>query len=128
MFKDECIISYLFKKINDPNYELGKTIKVDDFEFILGTHISDIMINYYIPLMYIINFAFIVCLGNINNIIKGFMILSVISYCMYIYSVKSNMSNQNRQIIRKIHSVIITIFLGVTLYMYIPKKYLKNVT
>ena len=78
--------------------------------------------------MYIINFVFIVCLGNINNIIKGFMILSVISYCMYIYSVKSNMSNQNRQIIRKIHSVIITIFLGVTLYMYIPKKYLKNVT
>ena len=103
LFKDECLISYIYKKINDPSYVLGASTNVDDFEYILGKNISDKIINYYIPFMYVLNFLVIIYLGKLENSVKIFMLLSVISYCIYIYSLKSNMNLNSRQFIKNIH-------------------------
>jgi hypothetical protein len=121
LFKDECLISYIYKKINDPSYVLGASTNVDDFEYILGKNISDKMINYYIPFMYVLNFLVIIYLGKLENSVKIFMLLSVISYCIYIYSLKSNMNLNSRQFIKNIHTVIITVFLGTTLHSHMKK-------
>ena len=121
LFKDECLISYIYKKINDPSYVLGASTNVDDFEYILGKNISDKIINYYIPFMYVLNFLVIIYLGKLENSVKIFMLLSVISYCIYIYSLKSNMNLNSRQFIKNIHTMIITVILGTTLHSHMKK-------
>ena len=37
-FKGECILSYLFKKIEDNNYELGSSPKDDDCYYLFGEY------------------------------------------------------------------------------------------
>jgi hypothetical protein len=43
IFKGECILSYLFKIIEDNNYELGSSPKDDDCKYLFGEYRDNIL-------------------------------------------------------------------------------------
>ena len=52
--KNECAISYLFKYIGDPNYQMGDNEEVEDYNVVLGSTSGNIFLNMYFLCMYLI--------------------------------------------------------------------------
>jgi hypothetical protein len=44
LLKGECILSYLYKKICNPNYKLGSDFKYDEFYYLFGEYKNYILI------------------------------------------------------------------------------------
>lgn len=122
IFNDECFISYLYKKINNPNYTLGETISIDDYKMVLGKRISNIYVHYCIPFIYMINILIVLYLGNFNTTIRLSMIAGILSYILYLYSLKIPVDTETKLIVKETHGVIYT---GL-LYMVIHKLYMSD--
>ena len=118
LFNDECLISFIFKKLQDPGYSLGDTNDIKDVVVILGKPISQILLDYVIPLMYVINILCIISFGKINELVKNLLVAGIISYCLYTYAVKTRISSSSRSVIRMIHGLIFStlLFSSVTLF------------
>ena len=56
LMKNECALSYLFKYIENPNYKMGDTTDVEDYNAILGPVAGNAYLN-YILYMYVFNFS-----------------------------------------------------------------------
>ena len=111
IFNDECLISFIFKKLQDPGYSLGDTSDIKDVVVILGKPISQILLDYVIPLMYVINILCVVSFGKINELVKNLLVAGIISYCFYTYAIKANINKSSKSIIRMIHAVIFSTLL-----------------
>jgi len=78
LFKGECILAYLYKKILDPNYELGSDLKHDDFKYIFGEY--NILIRNISRIFILLN-IYIIYKRNDNY---GCMIIILIILFIYI--------------------------------------------
>jgi hypothetical protein len=58
IMKNECAISYLFKYIGDPNYQMGDSEEVSDYNVVLGPTAGSAFLN-YVLFMYVFNLVFI---------------------------------------------------------------------
>jgi hypothetical protein len=78
LFKGECILAYLYKKILDDNYELGSDLKHDDFKYIFGEY--NILIRNISRIFILLN-IYIIYKRNDNY---GCMIIILIILFIYI--------------------------------------------
>jgi hypothetical protein len=109
LFKDECLISYIYKKVENPDYVLGETNTVDDYDRIFGKELSKIFLGILIPILYVFNLAVI----GFNKKIWGAMLLGIASFIVYISSLRVMEDNIA---IKYAHGTIYTGLLGGLLY------------
>jgi hypothetical protein len=112
LFKNECFISYIFKILENPKYEMGSTSEVSDYEAVLGPKLAVIFLN-YILFMYLVNIIFIA------TRYKGFkdkiLILSAgISYLLYV-SILRTSEDKQKAVLKNTNIFIMTLILGVFL-------------
>jgi hypothetical protein len=100
--KNECIISYIFKRMKDPNYKMGDNIKVDDYDYILG-HTGSNIYTQYLLIMYVINLIIVICLGDVDILTKKLLLLGIFSNLVYLFSLRTDLSTQNKDIIKYSH-------------------------
>jgi hypothetical protein len=113
IMKNECALSYLFKYIEDPNYKMGDSEDVEDYNAILGPAYGNVFLNYILS-MYIFNLGFIALrfkgAGN-----KLAVILAAIAYGLYITMLRIAKKEQ-KEILQMSNLVINSILLGYFLY------------
>jgi len=110
LFKNECALSYLFKIIDNPEYQMGTTTEVSDYDSVLGSKFSDIFLQ-YILFMYIVN-LFIVgnrFFGARNKIL---ILLTGISYIFYTLMLRKVQNKNQKNTLQSIHGFINTLVLG----------------
>ena len=114
--KGECIIAYLYKKIQNNDYELGSDFKKDDIFYIfsfLGEY------KKYIPLflniMVIINIYMITKRNNIKNHIIVLFILLFIAFIINFVYFTDHHINTNFQFFNDIIKISL-IFFGLYIY------------
>ena len=88
LMKNECIVSYISKKLENNDYKMGETTDLKDYETILGSEISNVFLNYLLT-MYIVNLLLIVYTSNIKNPLKISLLGVIFSYTLYILSLKN---------------------------------------
>jgi len=120
--KDECYISYLFKKIDNPNYVLGDNSRElsDITKIYKNKYLQYIMSGLVIlfPIIYAINIIIVNLRSNIIQ--KLLMYLIIIFYFIYLYYVhfiKANSSNNNSKLIN-LFKFIYFIFLIYVIYNF----------
>jgi hypothetical protein len=109
-FKNECAISYLFKIIDNPEYQMGQTTEVSDYDSVLGPRSADIFLQ-YILFMYIVN-LFIVgnrFSGERNKLV---ILLTGISYALYIFMLRKIQDKNQKNTLQSIHGFINILVLG----------------
>lgn len=118
LFNDECLISFIFKKIQNPGYSLGDTNDIKDVVLILGKPISQLLLDYVIPFMYIINILCIVYFGKVNEVVKNLLVAGIISYSLYTYALKAHFNKSSTSVIRIAHGLIFSalLFSSITLF------------
>jgi hypothetical protein len=104
-FKGECILSYLYKKINNNNYKLGTNLNDDDFYYVFGEYRNNIIIIYNILLVLNI---YIVC--KRNNIKNYIMYIFIMFYVYYILFYSSYRVNKKIKLINYIVNTFLIIF------------------
>lgn len=90
--KNECIVSYISKKLENNDYKMGDTTDLKDYEVVLGSELSNVFLNYLL-IMYIVNILLIVYISKINNPLKISLIGVVFSYTLYILSLKKEIKD-----------------------------------
>jgi hypothetical protein len=111
--KNECAISYLFKYIGDPNYQMGNNEEVEDYNVVLGPTVGSVFLN-YVLFMYVFNLVFIAWRT------KGLreqlaVLLATVSYGLYISMLRLAKKEQ-KDILQTANLVINSILLGYFLY------------
>ena len=102
LFNNECVVSYIFKRMNNPNYKMGENIKIDDYDHILGTTGSSIF-THFLLIMYVINLIIVICLGDVDILSKKLLMVGIFSNLVYLFSLRSELSKQNKDIIKYSH-------------------------
>ena len=110
--KGECIISYLYKKMQNNDYEMGSNIKTDDIEYFCGKYTYYLHIT--ISILIAINIYMLCKRNNIKNYITFMFIFVYITFVSLLNLLDINQMNQLFDIIK-----ISLIFFG--LYIYINK-------
>lgn len=82
VFKNECIISYFYKKQQNPDYKLGDNIDVSDNEELVGKA-SVKALSTYLFITYFINLVFILTRLKLEFETKVLVILSYVAYAIY---------------------------------------------
>lgn len=111
LFRDECLLSYIYKKLENPAYTLGDTVTIDDYDLVFGKDLSKIFLGIFIPLLYVLN---LVIIGHSMPKTRGFILIGIASFAAYIASLRS--SDSNKALIKYGHGSIYTGLLGVLLY------------
>lgn len=114
IMKNECAISYLFKYIGDPNYQMGDNEEVEDYNAVLGPTAGNVFLN-YVLFMYVFNLVFIALRfkGQRNQLA---VILATISYGLYISMLRLSKKKEQKYILQMSNLVINSILLGYFLY------------
>lgn len=92
--KNECIISYIAKKIHNNDYNLGDNLDIEDYDSIIGKEISNIFLN-YVLLMYIVNLLVIVYVSDIKTVLKVSLLGVLFSYTSYILSIRKEIKDRS---------------------------------
>jgi hypothetical protein len=110
LFNNECLVSYLYKKLNNPDYVLGKTTSIDDYILVLGGTNAEIFVEYLIPLIYIGNIGAVLYFGKIAKPLKYGMSVGLISYFFYMLSLRLQDANykETKNTIKTIHGLLYT--------------------
>jgi hypothetical protein len=82
VFKNECIISYFYKKQQNPDYKLGDNIDVKDFDDLIGKTNARAL-SLYISITYFINLFFVLTRLKLEFATKVLVILSYVAYAIY---------------------------------------------
>lgn len=114
IMKNECAISYLFKYIGDPNYQMGNTADVEDYNVVLGSTAGSLFLN-YVLFMYIFNLVFIA------SRFKGWrnqlaVLLAIVSYGIYISMLRLSKKKEQKDILQTSNLLINLILLVYFLY------------
>jgi hypothetical protein len=116
-FKGECIISYLYKKLQNNDYELGSELNNDDFQYVLG----DIS-KYRFYVMFVINIVFmlnIYIVAKRNNIKNHYILIFILLYKIYfcgVYFFTNHNTNTNFQLFNEIIKILLILF-GIHFYI-----------
>ena len=110
IFNNECLLSYLYKGLNNPDYVLGQTTSIDDFILVLGKANAQIFVEYLIPLIYIVNITAILYFGKITKPLKYGMSVGLISYFFYMLSLRlpSAEYDKTKNTIKLMHGLLYT--------------------
>ena len=110
IFNNECLLSYLYKGLNNPDYVLGQTTSIDDFILVLGETNAHIFVEYLIPLIYIVNIGAILYFGKIAKPLKYGMSVGLISYFFYILSLRFQNAEyeETKRMVKTIHGLVYT--------------------
>jgi hypothetical protein len=119
--KNECIVSYIFKRMNDPNYKMGENIKVDDYDYILGKTGSNIY-THYLLIMYVINLIVVICKGDVDILTKKLLLLGIFSNLVYLFSLRIELPTQYKDIIKYTHLGLNIGILVAIVNTYFPSK------
>jgi hypothetical protein len=114
IMKNECAISYLFKYIGDPNYQMGDNEEVEDYNIVLGPTAGNIFLN-YVLFMYVLNLVFIALRfkGWRNQLA---VILATVSYGLYILMLRLSKKKEQKETLQTANLLINSILLGYFLY------------
>jgi hypothetical protein len=111
--KNECAISYLFKYIGDPNYQMGDNEEVEDYNVVLGPTAGSVFLN-YVLFMYVFNLVFITWrTKGVRNQLA--VLVATISYGLYILMLRLAKKEQ-KDILQTSNLLINSILLGYFLY------------
>jgi hypothetical protein len=119
--KGECICSYIFKKIENNNYELGSSFKNDELYYIFGEYRSYIAI--FLNIMVMINVYMVCKRNNIKNYLIFIFILLFQSFSFNFYYFTDNYINTNFQFFNDIIKITL-IFFG--LYIFLNQDNIVN--
>ena len=119
--KNECIISYIFKRMKDPDYKMGENIKVDDYDYILG-HTGSNIYTHYLLIMYVINLIIVICMGDVDILTKKLLLLGIFSNLVYLFSLRIELTTQTKDIIKYSHLGLNLGILVAIVNTYFPSK------
>lgn len=91
--KNECIISYMAKKLHNNDYKLGDTLDIEDYDSVIGPEISNFFLN-YVLLMYIVNLLVIVYISDIKTVLKVSLLGVLFSYTSYVLSLRKEINDR----------------------------------
>lgn len=104
LFKNECIVSYLFKVLENPGYQMGSTTDEADYGSVLGPTGSALFLN-YVLLMYTVNLVVIgLRLPQRNN--KNLIVLTGVSYILYIAMLRQVENPDVKIALQTIHGLV----------------------
>ena len=113
IMKNECALSYLFKYIEDPNYKMGDSEDVEDYNAILGPAYGNVFLN-YILIMYIFNLGFIALrFKDARNQLAT--LLAAVSCILYIIMLRYS-KGEKKDTLQTANLVINSFLLGYFLY------------
>jgi len=113
LMKNECLVSYLFKILENPRYKMGSTSDVADYDSVLGAQQAGIFLN-YILVMYLVNIVAIAIRSK--DFREKILILSAgISYLLYIGMLRTA-NNEQKEVLKSTNMFIMTLILGAFLY------------
>lgn len=102
---NECVLSYFFKMLEDPNYKMGKNNKVKDFEPVLGKT-GAALFNQYLIAMNVVT-LFLILTRSFDSIGKIVLALFILSYTFYIEANHfSFIDKESKKMIYRAHGVI----------------------
>jgi hypothetical protein len=115
--KGECIISYLYKKLQKNDYELGSNSINDDLHYIVG--------DYKLYIIFVLNIIFMISVFIVskrNNIKTHYILIFILYYYVYIlflyyiryHNININ-TNTNFQLFNDIIKILL-IFFGIYFY------------
>ena len=108
LLNNECGLSYLFKVIQNPDYKMGSTDDVEDYNAVLGS-VAPTFLN-YILFMYIFNLLFIaIRYEGLRN--KVFVGVLVIAYLLYIRMLRIK-DGEEKKVLQELNALINTLVLG----------------
>jgi hypothetical protein len=105
LMKNECVVSYLIKTLEDDSYKLGENLEVEDYQSVLGSKGASAFLN-FILFMYAFNVMFVLLKGQLPAKVKMFVLASLVSYLVYIFSLRSQLSLDAKDIIGQFHLLI----------------------
>jgi hypothetical protein len=117
LLKGECIISYLYKKMQNNDYEIGSNTKTDDLEYFFGEYTN--YFHFFIQILTAINIYMLCKRNNIKNHVTFMFTFIYITFISLFYLLDRNQINQLYDIIK-----IILIFFG--LYIYLNQDSIHN--
>jgi len=82
LFKGECLLEYLYKKILDNNYELGSNLKLGDFNYLFGEY--NILIRNISRIFILLN-MYIIYKRNDNYGCMIIIFILLLIFVKYIY-------------------------------------------
>ena len=113
LMKNECAISYFFKYIGDPNYKMGDTTDVEDYNAVLGPAAAKVFLN-YVLFMYIVNLVFIALrFKGVRNQLATLLV--AVSTSLYLTMLHYSKGEQ-KETLQTANLVINSILLGYFLY------------
>ena len=131
--KDECYISYLFKKIENDQYELGdNSTELLDIVNMHDNKYIKILMNILVilfPILYAINIIVINFRSKIiSNVLLYIMLIFYLIYLYYIHFIKKNINDKNNKYIFLINSfkIIYVLILFYIIYNYFVNLYFQK--
>jgi hypothetical protein len=115
--KGECIISYLYKKMQNNDYEIGSNTKTDDLEYFFGEYTN--YFHFFIQILTAINIYMLCKRNNIKYHVTFMFTFIYITFISLFHLLDRNQINQLYDIIK-----IILIFIG--LYIYLNQDSIHN--
>lgn len=108
VFKDECFITGLYKKIDDNSYIIGeKCFSISDIDNFIGKNIRNILM---LIIVIIVFYTFNKLLKK-NNVSNFYIYLFLISYIFYLMVIRSNIRNTTTHEFIKLLMIILLIFI-----------------
>jgi hypothetical protein len=109
LFNNECALSYLFKIIQNPDYIMGSTLDVEDYNAVLGDTPAKLFLN-YVLFMYVFNLLFIATrYTGLRN--KLFILLLGCAYILYIRMLRSR-EGKHKKVLQTFNVLINTVLFG----------------
>lgn len=111
VFYNECILSYIYKKLDDHTYKIGDTTDIKDYTIVLGNKGATIFLN-YILIMYAFNIMYLLFYSTSIESLKIPIALSFITFMLYITILRAKLSPETQRTVQGIHFITNSIVLG----------------
>lgn len=111
VFKDECLVSYVYKKLKQSDYKLGDDPSVADYDNLLGKNNAKIFV-FYLLVMYLVNMVFVISRVGYTNITRILLVVSTFMYVVYVILFRIN----KKLLIYPLHILVYVITLIAVIY------------
>lgn len=120
----ECLITYYFKKYQDPDYIAGKELHDDEFKTIINGYDNIIQVLIIIGNLFLIFSVYtVLCRNNISNYMN---LTFLIIYQVYFYGLYFFKDHYKNKTFFKFQDVIKLSIIIWTIYLYLQKNYIIN--
>jgi hypothetical protein len=104
LFNNECLVSFMYKKLENNNYKLGETTDVEDYDIVLGEKNSMIFLNYILT-MYAFNLMYLLFFSKSIESIKIPVIMAFLSFMLYIVILRNKTHSDKKDKIQGINFI-----------------------